>query len=147
MLIHDSFQKTLSALSAESYADVGESATSACSCTRRAGQCYAMLCSAVQCSAALSAQRSTAQCLANIRVPLSPVPLHRARPCEMHPRLPFQLALLDALAGLGAIARETGGLSVGQRRGLALIYNGYIHIGVASSPDTNTKSPSAGQGR
>ncbi len=84
----------------------------------------AVLCSAGQCSAALSVQRSIAQCLANIRVPLSPVPLHRARPCEMHPRLPFQLALLDALAGLGAIARGTGGLSVGQGRGLALIYNG-----------------------
>ena len=96
----------------------------------------AVLCCAVQCSAALSAQRSEAQCLANIRVPLSPVPLHRARPCEMHPRLPFQLAQLDALAGLGAIARETGGPSVGQGRGLALMLNGYTHIGVASSPNT-----------
>ena len=143
MLINDSFQKTLSALSAESYADVGESATSACSCTRRAGQCYAVPCNAAQRCQRNAAQRSALPISASSQ----PVPLHRARPCEMHPRLPFQLALLDTLAGLGAIARETGGLSVGQRRGLALIYNGYIHIGVASSPDTNTKSPSAGQGR
>ena len=62
VLIHDSLQKTSSALSAESYADVGESATSACSCTRRAGQCYAMLCSAVQCSAVSATQHSAVPC-------------------------------------------------------------------------------------